>query len=209
MALAGFFAPSFLSQLPLFKLKQIEVSGNDKIPFEQVREVVQELSTNLINLNEETIKKALNLRFKNRVKEVYITKNLSAGGMTLKVRILERVPVAKLKLGQSYMLLDEEGSMFPPFEREGSWLIEVKTYDLELIKRHFSKLYKGVLSIGIPIRSVDIKRDKVVIRTGMKEIILPPLELLPANISARLKMVYNFPEEKVDLRYGRFILVRN
>jgi len=42
------------------------------------------------------------------------------------------------------------------------------------------------------------------------KLILPPLEDLPDNLSARVKTVYNLFRNgnKVDLRYSKFILVR-
>jgi len=209
MAFAGFLAPSFLAQLPFFRIKQIELSGNEKISFEDVKSVVEELSTSLTGLNEESILNALNTKFKNRIKKVYVTRELGIDGMNVKLRLVERTPVAKLKLGQSYLLVDKEGVTFPPLEGEGEKLVELRTYDMDILRTHFRKLYESVISTNLPIKTVYINRDSVVLIMNSKKIILPPLEVLPANISARLKMIYNFPEEKVDLRYGRFILVRN
>ncbi len=209
MAFAGFLAPSFLAQLPFFRIKQIELSGNEKISFEDVKSVVEELSTSLTGLNEESILNALNTKFKNRIKKVYVTRELGIDGMNVKLRLVERTPVAKLKLGQSYLLVDKEGVTFPPLEGEGEKLVELRTYDMDILRTHFRKLYEGVISTNLPIKTVYINRDSVVLIMNSKKVILPPLEVLPANISARLKMIYNFPEEKVDLRYGRFILVRN
>ncbi|RLJ70354.1 POTRA domain-containing FtsQ-type protein [Hydrogenivirga caldilitoris] len=209
MAFAGFFAPSFLAQLPFFKVKQIELNGNEKISFEEIKSIVEELSTNLVKLNEENITDALNARFKNRVKRVYMTKSLGLDGMRIKVKVVERKPVAKLKFGQNYLLIDKEGSLFPPLEGEDKGLIEIQAYDMDLLKAHFEKLYSEVISMNLPIKHIYIRRDSVILNLVSKQIILPPLELLPDNISGRLKMIYNFQEETVDLRYGRFILVRN
>ncbi|WP_457601610.1 cell division protein FtsQ/DivIB [Hydrogenivirga sp.] len=209
MALAGFFAPSFLVNLPFFKVKQIELSGNEKIAFEEVKEVVEELSTNLVNLNEERLMEELSARFGARVKKVYMTKELGLNGMRIKLRVVERRPVAKVVIGQSQLLVDREGVLFPPMKGETEGLVEVRTYDIDLLTSHFANLYEGVISTKLPIKLIDIRRDSVLVYLHSKRAILPPLELLPANISGRLKMIYNFPEEKVDLRYGRFILVRN
>lgn len=209
MAFAGFFAPSFLAQLPFFKVKQIELNGNEKISFEEIKSIVEELSTNLVKLNEENITDALNARFKNRVKRVYMTKSLGLDGMRIKVKVVERKPVAKLKFGQNYLLIDKEGSLFPPLEGEDKGLIEIQAYDMDLLKAHFEKLYSEVISMNLPIKHIYIRRDSIILNLVSKQIILPPLELLPDNISGRLKMIYNFQEETVDLRYGRFILVRN
>jgi len=209
MAFAGFFAPSFFAQLPFFKVKQIELSGNQKIAFEDIKEIVEELSTSLTTLNEENLLSELNARFDGRVKKVYMTRDIGINGTSIKLRVVERRPVAKLRFGQSYLLIDEEGVAFTPFEDEGKELVEVSTYDIDLLRTHFTKLYEGVLSLNIPLKLIKIRRDSVLLVMDSKKVILPPLELLPPNISERLKMIYNFPEEKVDLRYGRFILVRN
>ena len=209
MAFAGFFAPSFFAQLPFFKVKQIELSGNDKIAFEDIKELVEELSTSLTSLNEENLLSELNARFDGRVKKVYMTRDIGIGGTNLRLRVVERKPVARLRFGQSYLLLDEEGVAFAPFEGEGKGLVEVETYDIDLLREHFSRLYEGVISLNIPLKLIRVRRDSVVLILNSKKVILPPLELLPPNVSERLKMIYNFPEEKVDLRYGRFILVRN
>ena len=209
MALAGFFAPSFIAQLPPFKIKEVVVKGNRSIDFESIKSVLEELGSDLRRLNEEEILISLNTQFKNRVKKVYMSRSLGFDGTTLNLRIVERKPVAKLKVGRSTMLIDPEGELFLPVKGEDLNLVEVRTYDIEVLKNNFAKLYKNVLSLGLPIKAIKVKRDRVVLVLDSKEVILPPLELLPRNISGRLKMVYNLSEEKVDLRYDRFILVRN
>ena len=209
MAFAGFFVPSFLTQLPFFQIKRVEVKGNYRIPFEEVKEAVEGLSGNLMKLKGSQLRNLLNARFENRVKRVELRRRFTREGIVLEVSIEERVPVAKLRLGGSYRLLDKEGVIFKPLGEEGKDLVEIRTYDKDALVEGFTKLYEEVISLRIPVKTILIRRDKVILELESKRIVLPPLEFFSDNISERLRMIYNFPQEKVDLRYDRFILVRN
>ncbi len=209
MALAGFFIPSFLVQFPLFQVKRVEVNGNYRIPFEEIKRAVEELSTNLMKLKGSELESLLNAKFGNRIKEVRLEKRFTSQGIVLKVSVEERRPVARLSLGGSYRLVDKEGVIFKPIEDEGKDLVEIRTYDVDVLEEGFSKLYEQVLGIGLPLKRVLVKRDRIVLELRGKSVILPPIESLPDNLSERLRMIYNVPQEKVDLRYDRFILVRN
>jgi len=209
MAVAGFFVPSFLTQFPMFKVKRVVIEGNDKIPFESVKSVIRELSTNLLKLNGEELKESLNAKFGGRVKAVLLSKDLSVEGITLKVKLVERRPVAKIRIGKEFLLVDKDGNLFYPLNDDLSKLVELRTYDLRVVRNHFSKLQESVLSTTLPIKLVEIKRDRVLLYLRDKKVVLPPIELLSENVSSRLKLIYNFPEGNVDLRYRRFILVRN
>ncbi len=209
MALAGFFVPSFLTQLPFFQIKRVEVKGNYRIPFEEVREAVHSLSGNLMKLRGPQLRDLLNARFENRVKRVELRRKFTREGIVLEVSIEERVPVARLRLGRSYRLLDREGVIFKPLGEEGKGLVEISTYDKEVLLKGFPRLYEEVLSLRMPLNRILIKKDRVVLELEGRRIVLPPLEFFSDSISERLRMIYNFPQEKVDLRYDRFILVRN
>lgn len=209
MAFAGMFIPSLIHQLPFFKIKEIEVSGNYKVDFEAIKETIEELSVSLKGLDEKSLTEALNERFEGRVKKVYMNRNITLAGIEVKLKIIERVPVAKVKLGNSFMLIDGEGVLFPAVSERELNLPEVRTHDVEVLQNHFYRLYDSIKSVKLPIQRIDVKPDRVVLVLKNKKAILPPLELLPGNISGRLKMIYNFSQETVDLRYGRFILVRN
>jgi len=208
MAFASLFISSFLPQLPMFQVKEVVIEGNKRIEFNEIKDVIEELSGDLLKLNENEILETLVSRSGGRIKKVYLSKNFSLNGITINLKIIERIPVAKIKLGNSYMLLDREGYLFKPVEGEEKNLPEIKTYDIDLLRKHFYKLYDRIISLNIPLKSIDIKKDKIILLVGTKTVILPPPDLLPVNISARLKMIYNFPDERVDLRYDRFILVR-
>ena len=152
MAVASFFLPSFLGQLPLFQIKQVEIDGNYRIPFEYIRDVVVDLNGNLMSLRSSELEKLLNAKFENRVKKVELKKKFTSKGIVLEVRIEERVPVAKLKLGRSYRLLDKEGVIFKPIGDEGKDLVEVKAYDKGILSKSFPRLYDEVLSLVFLLR---------------------------------------------------------
>jgi len=209
MAIAGFFIPSFLTQLPMFQIKEVVVEGNEKIPLESVKTVIEELSGNLLRLNGTELKESLNGKFGGRVKEVLVSKDIKMDGIRIKVEVVERSPVAKVRVGEEFLLIDDEGDLFYPMDDDLKKLVELRTYDLQVLEKNFTKLRREILSSGLPIQQIDIRRDKILLHINEKEIILPPIDLLSENVSSRLKLIYNFPEENVDLRYGRFILARN
>lgn len=193
----------------MFQIKEVVVEGNEKIPLESVKTVIEELSGNLLRLNGTELKESLNGKFGGRVKEVFVSKNIGVDGIRIKVEVVERSPVAKVRVGKELLLIDEEGNLFYPMGDDLKKLVELRTYDLQVLGKNFTKLREEILSSGLPIQQIDIRRDKILLHIKEKEIILPPIDLLSENVSSRLKLIYNFPEGNVDLRYGRFILVRN
>jgi cell division septal protein FtsQ len=208
-ALAGFFVPSFLTQLPLFGIKKVEVEGNRRVEFSLIRETIEELSADLLNIDEEKILSLLSVRSGGRVKKVFLSRDFSLDGITVRVTVVEREPVARVALGRGYVLIDAEGVIFKPLEGDPTDLPLIKTYDVDLLKEHLPRFYTLVLSIGLPVEQVVVRKDMVVLKLKGKVLILPPLDSLPDSVSDRIKMIYNLREEKVDLRYDRFILVRN
>jgi len=209
MGAAGFFVPSFLTRLPQLQLRKVEISGNYSVPFEEIKVAVEELSKNLLKLRESELENLLNTRFGNRIREVKLKRSFTAEGIVLKVAVEERHPVARLKLGNSYKLVDRDGVVFKPLKGEGEGLVEVTAYDLDLLKETFPTLYNEVLSLGLPLRRVLIRKSDILLELEKKRVLLPPARSLPSGISERLRMIYNIPQEEVDLRYDKFILVRN
>ncbi|HIQ31663.1 MAG TPA: hypothetical protein EYH49_05830, partial [Aquifex aeolicus] len=149
-------------------------------------------------------------RFGDRIKSVKVRRRYTFSGAILKIEVEERTPVARLKLGKGYLLIDSEGYTFRPMGDEGKNLPYVATYDKELLFKNFTRLYDEVLSLGLPVKEVRVKPRGVLVVLNTTKLILPPLEDLPDNLSARVKMVYNLFKNgsKVDLRYSKFILVR-
>jgi hypothetical protein len=209
MALAGFFIPSFLSDLPLFQIKEIVVEGNRTVDLDTVRSALFTAEGSVLETREDEILRVLNERTGGRIKKVHLKREFSLEGISVRVRVEERVPVAKVLLGRTYMLMDEEGKTFPPYPGHAKGLIEVTAYDFKILENHFGKLYSMIKRSGLEVDRIKVLRDRTVVVVGRRVLILPPIDLLPDNLADRLGLIYNFQEGKIDLRFGRFILVRN
>ncbi len=209
MALAGFFIPSFISQLSLFRVKEVVVEGIERIDVSLIRETIEELEIDPLFLDEEELLSLLSVRSQGRVKRVFISKDLGLGGISLRVRVVEREPVARVSFGGGRFLIDAEGVLFKPLEGDPTDLPLITTYDIDLLQEHFPRFYTLILSFRFPVERIYVKKDRVVVKMNGKTVTLPPLDTLPDAVSDRIKMIYNLQEEKVDLRYDRFILVRN
>ncbi len=210
VAFASFFIPSFLTYLPFFKLKEIKVDGNTYIDFSLIKPVVEDLSYNILKLNEDDIEKALNDRLGNSVERVILKKSYTSEGLVLELRIKERKPVARLKTGSGYVFVDRKGEIFvPPRGFEKIKVPLVVSDSPERLKENFGRIYRYILSSAMPIKKVVLKGDRTIVEGVSKRVILPPAENISDKVFSRLNLIYNFPQENVDLRYSRFILVRN
>ncbi len=209
IAFASFSAPAFLGRLPFFKVKEIIVEGNEYVSLSAVRKTVADLEENLLTLKEENFLSALNIRTEGRVKTVFINRSFGLDGISLNIKIVERKPIAKIKIGKGYLLIDAEGVLFKPMGEDLKKLPLLKVYNFDILKKHISHLANILKTSNLTVNYIDIKKDKILLRTSKRTVILPPLELLSENVSYRLKMIYNLQEKEVDLRYDRFILVRN
>ncbi len=206
MALAGFFIPSFLSDLPFLRIKEIRVEGNTTLDLNTVKSAIYSFD-GILRLEEEKILSVLNERTGGRVKRVFVSREFTPKGISVRIRIEERKPVAKVRLGKYFSFIDEEGVTFPAYEKKD--LPEIVAYDLEILRRNFPKLYRAIRSSGLEVDLIRVLRDRTEILSGKRVLILPPLDLMPDNVAERLRIVYNFREGKIDLRFDRFILVRN
>ena len=209
MALAGFYIPTLMMKLPLFQVNGLEIEGTRVIDSREVRSLIQSMEGNLLKLRSEDVLMALNSKTQGRVKAVYLSKDFGLRGVSLKVKIEERVPVAKLKVKGKTYLIDREGFLFPPLKGEKAQVPTIVTRDPERVVRNFKRLYNGVLSSCVEVKKILIGNESVIVKLRGREAVLPSIELIKDSVSARLKMIYNFPKGKVDLRYDRFILVRN
>ncbi len=209
MALAGFYIPTLMMKLPVFKVNSVKIEGTRTIDKNEVRELIQSLEGNLLKLQSDDLLIALNSKTQGRVKAVYLSKDFGLKGISLRVRIEERIPVAKINVKGKTYLIDREGFLFPPAKGEKPTVPSIITRDTERVVKNFERLYSGVLSAGVEVKKLLIRNESVIVKLRDREAILPSIELIKDSVSARLKMIYNFPKGKVDLRYDRFILVRN
>lgn len=206
MGLAGYILSYPLSHF--LGVKHVEVENAGFLPFSAIRFALE--GYDLLSLEADEVEDILRERFGDRIKSVKVRRRYTFSGAILKIEVEERTPVARLKLGKGYLLIDSEGYTFRPMGDEGKNLPYVATYDKELLFKNFTRLYDEVLSLGLPVKEVRVKPRGVLVVLNTTKLILPPLEDLPDNLSARVKMVYNLFKNgsKVDLRYSKFILVR-
>ena len=209
MALAGFYIPTLMMKLPFFQVNGLEVEGTRVIESREVRSLIQSMEGNLLKLRSDDLLVALNSKTHGRVKAVYLSKDFGLRGVSLKIKIEERIPVAKLKVKGKTYLIDREGFLFPPLKGEKADVPSIVTRDPERVVQNFKNLYSGVFASGVKVDKVIIGNESVIVKLRNRVAILPSIELIKESASARLKMIYNFPKGKVDLRYDRFILVRN
>jgi len=209
MALAGFYTPSLILKLPFFQVSKIIVEGNVTLKEEEIIKTVMRMEPNLMKLKSDDLLFALNEKSNGRVRKVFLSKDFGLGGVALRVRVEERIPVARINTNKGVLLIDKDGYTFPPTGKEGRKLPLVITGNMDSLITGFSKLYEAVLKSNLPVKKIYVKNDRITVKLPGKVVTLPSLQLLPANISERFKMIYNLPQEIVDLRYDRFILVRN
>ncbi len=209
VAVAGFYTPYLLVHLPAFKIKEVVVEGNEKIKSSYIVSSVMRLSNNVLSLNGDNLKELLNKSFGGRVEAVDLKRHISFNGTRVHVRVKEREAVAKVKVGNSWLLIDRNGNLFKPLGENLELLPSIEAHSIEALKEGFEILYREVFSLELPVKKIRILEDKAVLIFPDKLVFIPPLDLLSPEVSERLKIVYNLKAEKVDLRYGRFILVRN
>ncbi len=200
---------SVIDRLPPFRIKEIIVSGNERINFEDIKESVYKAQDESFAVSKEALLRELTRKYGRRVGDVKIERDMSLEGVSLKVVVEERKPVAKVRVGKKLYLIDKEGNLFEAIEGENTEdLVELKAYDLDKLLDSFGKLYRYVIDTKASIHNIVVKRDRIEIFTGHRKIILPPLDLLSQSVRRRLNVIYNYSQGKVDLRYDRFILIR-
>ncbi len=202
------FLSLFPARFPFFKIKQITVEGNETVDFKVIESVLQELTLNVERVNEENVMKYLNARTGNRIRSVKIRKKYTLEGIEVNIAIEERKPVARVSLGKSILLVDEDGEVFKPAKNENiKDLPIILTYDVSLLK-YFGKLYKELKLRNITWKLVKITADRTEVITDKYILIFPKIDEITESAYNRLNLVYNFQGKVVDLRFERFILVR-
>ncbi len=209
MAFLGFYTPSLLLKLPFLQVKEIRVEGLKKVEVATVERAVRELEGNLLKLRDEDLREVLEERTHRRVKDVFLSKDFGLDGAVLRIKVLERTPVARILTRKGVMLVGEDGVLFPPKRGEGKDLPLISSHSGEKVLLSFGEFYSKVLSACREVRKVRFEEDRTVIEARGKTILLLPYELIPDSITPRIRIAYDLPEKVVDLRYDRFILVSN
>lgn len=90
---------------PVFNIKNIEVTGNNKISSDTIKSLLQiDENTNIFRLSYKNISEMIK---KNAyIKSVKVNKILPS---TLRITVTEREPSFQLEFGSSYVLIDDEG----------------------------------------------------------------------------------------------------
>lgn len=90
---------------PVFNIKNIEVTGNNKISSDTIKSLLQiDDNTNIFRLSYKNISEMIK---KNAyIKSVKVNKILPS---TLRITVAERKPSFQLEFGSSYVLIDDEG----------------------------------------------------------------------------------------------------
>ncbi len=210
MAFMGFYFPSFVDNSPIFKVSRVDIEGNNLIPESEIRPIVERLGNNWLLLSKEHILNILRRHTGNAIEDILIEKSFSTNGVSLKVKLKERKPVAVISIEGHLSLLDKNGELFPVK------YVDVESYPViyttHLNKQFFPNFYTYVMREldNLELREVYISEDKVTLYMGKGnklKVILPPIEFINSTVSERLKILYNLNEGIVDLRYSKFILL--
>ena len=197
--------------LPPLRIVSVEVEGLSALPEEAVKEALSEIESSIITVDDEEILDLLVRNVGKRVKKVYLSREIRWEGSKLKVKVVERIPVAKVPVGKGFFLIDEEGVSFKPTPHDNlKNLITVKTYSLHVLEKNFPKIYKYVIKTVDKIDYLHVKVSRVVLRKGKLTLILPPAEEINEVVASRIAsvMASAISYGTVDLRYDRFILVK-
>lgn len=148
MALAGFFFPGFLTSLPVFKIKEIQIYGTNSVPPSTISSSVYQVSkNNWLFLDSKRLLAKANELTNNSLKDIKIERIPSLDGARVNVYVQERVPIAYVVHGNILMMIDKEGELFynPAIE---SKLPTIYTFSSDYIKKHHTNLNNLVDSIS-------------------------------------------------------------
>jgi len=194
MALAGFFFPGFLTSLPVFKIKEIQIYGTNNIPPSAISSSVYQVSkNNWLFLDSKRLLAKANELTNNSLKDIKIERIPSLDGARVNVYVQERVPIAYVVLGNSLMMIDGQGELFynPAIENK---LPTIYTFSFDYIKKHHTNLNNLVGSIkdmGLSINEVHVTDRNTIIYISGGRVVLPPLSQISPLVFDRIKKIYN------------------
>jgi hypothetical protein len=194
MALAGFFFPGFLTSLPVFKIKEIQIYGINSIPPSAISSGVYQVSkNNWLFLDSKRLFAKANELTNNSLKDIKIERIPSLDGARVNVYVQERVPIAYVVHDNILMMIDEQGELFynPAIE---SKLPTIYTFSFDYIKKHHTNLNSLVESIkdmGFSINKVYVTDRNTIIYISGGRMVLPPLSQISPLVLDRMKKIYN------------------
>jgi len=194
MALAGFFFPGFLTSLPVFKIKEIQIYGTNSVPPSTISSSVYQVSkNNWLFLDSKRLLAKANELTNNSLKDIKIERIPSLDGARVNVYVQERVPIAYVVHGNILMMIDKEGELFynPAIE---SKLPTIYTFSSDYIKKHHTNLNNLVDSIrdmGFSINEVYVTDRNTIIYISGGRMVLPPLSQISPLVFDKMKRIYN------------------
>jgi cell division protein FtsQ len=194
MALAGFFFPGFLTSLPVFKIKEIQIYGANSIPPSAISSSVYQVSkNNWLFLDSKRLLAKANELTNNSLRDIKIERIPSLNGVRVNVYVQERVPIAYVVHDNILMMIDKEGELFynPAIE---SKLPTIYTFSFDYIKKHYTNLNNLVGSIkdmGFSISEVYVTDRNTIIYISGGKVVLPPLSQISPLVFDRIKRIYN------------------
>jgi cell division protein FtsQ len=194
MALAGFFFPGFLTSLPVFKIKEIQIYGANSIPPSAISSSVYQVSkNNWLFLDSKRLLAKANELTNNSLRDIKIERIPSLNGVHVNIYVQERVPIAYVVRDNILMMIDKEGELFynPAIE---SKLPTIYTFSFDYIKKHYTNLNNLVGSIkdmGFSISEVYVTDRNTIIYISGGKVVLPPLSQISPLVFDRIKRIYN------------------
>jgi len=194
MALAGFFFPGFLTSLPVFKIKEIQIYGANSIPPSAISSGVYQVSkNNWLFLDSKRLLAKANELTNNSLRDIKIERIPSLNGAHVNVYVQERVPIAYVVHDNILMMIDKEGELFynPAIENK---LPTIYTFSFDYIKKHHTNLNNLVGSIkdmSFSINEVYVTDRNTIIYISGGRVVLPPLSQISPLVFDKMKKIYN------------------
>jgi cell division protein FtsQ len=194
MALAGFFFPGFLTSLPVFKIKEIQIYGANSIPPSAISSGVYQVSkNNWLFLDSKRLLAKANELTNNSLRDIKIERIPSLDGARVNIYVQERVPIAYVVHDNILMMIDKEGELFynPAIENK---LPTIYTFSFDYIKKHHTNLNNLVGSIkdmSFSINEVYVTDRNTIIYISGGRVVLPPLSQISPLVFDKMKKIYN------------------
>jgi cell division protein FtsQ len=194
MALAGFFFPGFLTSLPVFKIKEIQIYGTNNVPPSVISSSVYQVSkNNWLFLDSKRLLAKANELTNNSLKDIKIERIPSLDGARVNVYVQERVPIAYVVHDKILMMIDRQGELFynPAIENK---LPTIYTFSFDYIKKHYTNLnnlVESIKDIGLSINEVYVTDRNTIIYISGGRMVLPPLDQISPLVLDRMKKIYN------------------
>ena len=194
MALAGFFFPGFLTSLPVFKIKEIQIYGTNSISPSAISSSVYQVSkNNWLFLDSKRLLAKANELTNNSLKDIKIERIPSLDGARVNVYVQERAPIAYVVHDNILMMIDGQGELFynPAIENK---LPTIYTFSFDYIKKHHTNLNNLVGSIkdmGFSINEVYVTDRNTIIYISGGRMVLPPLSQISPLVFDKMKRIYN------------------